>query len=95
MRICINIIEDGEPRLIEEDVEIALGKVPAIGPRVEWEIAERDGGTFTADTIYKLGIIADLEVCLAEIIEEDTKAKVRVEVFEDFPPVGWAPWKGE
>ena len=28
MRLCINVIKDGEPRLIEEDIEIALGKLP-------------------------------------------------------------------
>jgi len=89
MRICVNIEKDSEPRLVEEDVEIALGHLRAIPPvfrNIEWEITEHEGGTITADTEYSLDNPADIERELAEVIEEDTGAKVTVEVIEGWPP---------
>lgn len=96
MRLCINVIKDGEPRLIEEDIEIALGKLPWTQDHqltaADWQIDEQATGCFTADTEYSgFGDITGIENALKRRIEEETGGEVKVEMFKDFPPPGWSP----
>jgi len=85
MRICIHIIKDGEPRIIEEDIEIALQNVRK-GRFIEWDINEHEGGSFTADTNYDVSKIAGIAEGVKRIIEEDTGGEVEVEIIEGWPP---------
>lgn len=95
MRLAINVTRDGDPRLVEEDIEIALGKLPWIQRHEltseDWEISEwGDDGCFTVDTQYSgFGDLTGIENALARRIEEDTGAIVTVERFDGFPPAGW------
>jgi len=86
MRICVHIEKDSDPRLVEEDIEIALGKLPWMkrhGPT--WEITEQEG-TITADTEYRgFGDITGLEGALKREIEDETGAEVFVEIIEGWP----------
>jgi hypothetical protein len=78
MRIMINIEQDGKPRLIEEDIEIALGKVnlPA------GEISDYgEDGCFTVDIPGKFTVDA---AALTAQIKADTGTIVTVEVESDW-----------
>ncbi|KKM18180.1 hypothetical protein LCGC14_1668330 [marine sediment metagenome] len=85
MRICINIQHEATPRLIEEDIEIALSKLCHGN---DWEITEQSAGCFTADADKTLAPYTDV---LAQQIKADTGAKVSVELIPGWPPAGWSP----
>lgn len=81
MRICINVEREGDLRLIEEDVELALGKLLGTVFAPEYSITDQGDGCFTADTT-NTGVIDEQK--LREAIHEDTGAEVTVEVIEDY-----------
>lgn len=88
MRICVNIEKDAEPRLIEEDIELALGKLPWMKRHAPtWELTEQGEGCFTADTEYAgFGDITGLGKALEREIEDETGAEVFVEIISGWPP---------
>jgi len=86
MRIAINVRQDAQPRIIEEDIDIALEQLPETRKR-EWEIEDQGDGCFTADLDDSLLVDNTFNARLASIIKEDTGAVVTVDVFEDWPPL--------
>jgi len=89
MRVCVNVKTDAEPRLIEEDIEIALRKIAEV-ESIEWEVDEQDRGCFTADNADVRGVTTRFKARLRRQIQDDTDAVVAVEVFEGWPPPGWS-----
>lgn len=85
MRLTVNITQEGDPHVIEEDIEIALGKVlRGTGAWVDdIDITEQDASCFTADHTKKLGKVGGGHLAeeLKHQLEEDTGAEVTVEYF--------------
>lgn len=87
MRLAINVTREGSARVIEEDIEIALGKVLRIGGEAVWleefDITEQDTGCFTADTeTPQSEFVPTIGERMKTRLEADTGAEVTVEVFD-------------
>ena len=86
-RICVNIIHEGQPSIVEEDIELAARHA---GCGDEIDIIDQGDGCWTVD-IYDRGTVPHEQVdTFKSHLEQSTHAEVEVELVEDWPPRGWA-----
>jgi len=81
MRIAINVERDGAPRLIEEDIEIAIGKTFGAGAQETFTVTEQDEGCFTCDSTDTGHPNID---ALRQTILEDTGTEITIELFAEW-----------
>lgn len=95
MRIAINVTQDGSPRIVEEDIDIAIGKaLGTVSTEMELDITEQDDGCFTADTTIPTPVPADFGERVKAHLEADTGGEVTVEIIEGWPPSGYQSDQG-
>lgn len=85
-RICINIIREGRPTIVEEDVELAAQHA---GLGDEIEITDQTDDCWTVDIYDRRSVPSEQVESFKGHLEESTHAAVEVELVEDWPPRGW------
>ena len=86
-RISINIIQEGQPAIVEEDIELATQHV---GFGDEIEIIDQGDGCWTVDIYDRRTVPQERVEAFKNHLEDSTQAVVEVELVEDWPPRDWA-----
>lgn len=86
-RICINIIREGQPTIVEEDIELAAQHA---GLGDEIDIIDQGDGSWTVDIYDRRSLPSEQVESFKGHLEESTDTEVVVELVEDWPPHDWA-----
>jgi len=93
-RICINIVRDGQPCIIAEDIEYAAQDAGFVTTDSDGEtnidIAHQDDDCWTVD-VYDRRVVSDDQVeTFKSHLEKSTRAEIEVEHIADWPTKDWA-----
>ncbi len=86
-RICIKIIREGQPTIVEEDIELAAQHAD-LGE--EMDIIDQGDGCWTVDIYDRRSVPQEQVESFMGHLEESTHAEVVVELVDDWPPRDWA-----
>ena len=86
-RICINIVHEGQPSIVEEDIELATQHA---GFGEETDIIDQGDGCWTVDIYDRRTVPQEQVESFKRHLEESAHAEVEVELVEGWPPRDWA-----